>query len=304
MRKCQLFSTDIHKTWYIYLKEFHMLPIVGSLFPTGCQRIHPDTKHDWPLYQLDVKNVFLYGGLNDEVYINKVIYGLKQNPRAWFDKFNQVVFAVGFKRKAFAATIVTKDLGQLRYFLGIEVTCGKECVVLSQRKYAINLLQETCLLGAKPLNTPIKPNLDLWKEDDDFIDHGQYRKFVGKLIYLTITRPDIMHVVDLISQFMDKLKKGHWEAACNILRYIKKSSRKMIMSKKQTVVSRSSAKAEYCAVAYMTCELISLKVLLKDFSIIYSDPIPMHCDNHVAIHIASNPIFINGQSTSKSIVIW
>ena len=53
----------------------------------------------------------------------------------------------------------------------------------------------------------MEPNLDLWKEDEDFEDSAWYRRLVGKLIYLTVTRPNIVHVVGLISQFMEKPKK-------------------------------------------------------------------------------------------------
>ena len=104
--------------------------------------------------------------------------------------------------------------------------------MLSQRKYAIDLLRETGLLGAKPADVPMEPNLDMWKEDDDFEDSAQYRRLVGKLIYLTVTRPDIAHVMGLISQFMEKPKKCHQEADCNILRYIKKSPGKGLWFKK------------------------------------------------------------------------
>ena len=62
-------------------------------------------------------------------------------------------------------------------------------------------------------------------------------------------------------------------------------------SKKQTVVSRFSVEAEYCAMTHTTCELIWLKTLLKGFGITCTNPIPMHCDNQVTIHIASNPVF-------------
>ena len=62
-------------------------------------------------------------------------------------------------------------------------------------------------------------------------------------------------------------------------------------SKKQTVVSKSSAEAEYRAMAHTTCELIWLKALLEHFSITYTDLIPMHCDNQAAIHIVSNFVF-------------
>ena len=111
----------------------------------------------------------------------------------------------------------------MRFFLGIEVAHGKQGLVLSQRKYATDLLQETSLLGAKLANVPMEPILDLWKENEDFEDNAQYGRLVGKLIYLIVTRPDIVHVVGLISQFMEKPKKCHWEATYNILRYIKKN---------------------------------------------------------------------------------
>ncbi|RVX11970.1 Retrovirus-related Pol polyprotein from transposon RE1 [Vitis vinifera] len=145
---------------------------------------------DWLMYQLDIKNAFLYGDLTEEVCmeqplgfvaktethlvckLKKAIYGLKQSPRAWFDKFSQVVFAAGFcdatvieeTKKYLQQQFVTKDLGNLRYVLGIEVAHGKQDVLM-------------------------EPNLDLWKEDEDFEDSAQYRRLVGKLIYLTVTRP-------------------------------------------------------------------------------------------------------------------
>ena len=60
-------------------------------------------------------------------------------------------------------------------------------MILSQRKYAMDLLQETGLLGAKPTNVPIDPSVNMWKEDEVFDDVTQYRCLVGKLIYLTVT---------------------------------------------------------------------------------------------------------------------
>ncbi|RVW20849.1 Retrovirus-related Pol polyprotein from transposon RE1 [Vitis vinifera] len=263
------------------------------------------------MYQLDIKNAFLYGDLIEEVYMEQLpgfvaqgephlvcklkqaIYGLKQSPRAWFDKFNHVVFATGFRRSQADHSVFVRHSSS-----------GIVGLVLSQRKYVTDLLQETGLLGAKPADVPMEPNLDMWKEDDDFEDSAQYRRLVGKLIYLTVTRPDIVHVMRLISQFMEKPKKCHQEADCNILRYIKKSPGKGLCyctfvggnlvtwkSKMQTVVSRFSAEDKYRAMAHTTCELIWLKALLEDFSITYTDPFPMHCDNQATIHIASNPVF-------------
>ncbi|KAK2974028.1 hypothetical protein RJ640_011393, partial [Escallonia rubra] len=90
----------------------------------------------------------------------------------------------------------TKDLGQLKYFLGIEVTRSKKGIFLSQRKYVLDLLVETGKAGAKPCNTPMNPSVHLTKDDDDRLDDPEkYRRLVGKLNYLIVTRPDIAYAV-------------------------------------------------------------------------------------------------------------
>ena len=94
----------------------------------------------------------------------------------------------------------TKDLGMLKYFLGVEVTRSKKGIFLSQRKYVLNLLSETGKLGTKLLSTPIVPNLQLTKDGELFEDLERYRRLVGKLNYLTMTRPDIAYSVSVVSQ--------------------------------------------------------------------------------------------------------
>ncbi|XP_022883675.1 uncharacterized protein LOC111400496 [Olea europaea var. sylvestris] len=91
----------------------------------------------------------------------------------------------------------TKDLGVLKYFLGIEVTRNKKGIFLSQRKYVFDLLIETRKLGAKPSSAPILPNLQLTKDGDLFEDLEKYRRLVGKLNYLTVTRPDIAYSMQI-----------------------------------------------------------------------------------------------------------
>lgn len=90
-------------------------------------------------------------------------------------------------------------MGPLRYLLGVEVARSKQGVVLTQRKYATDLLDEVGLLGSKPTKVHKEANVDQWKEDEEFHDTLQYKCVVGKLIYLTVTRPDILVVVGQIS---------------------------------------------------------------------------------------------------------
>src|SRR5262249_33271042 len=115
----------------------------------------------------------------------------------------------------------TKDLGVLKYFLGIEVTRSKKGIFISQRKYVLDLLIETGKLGAKPCSTPMLPNLQLSKDGDLFEDPEKYRRLVGKLNYLTVTRPDIAYSVSIVSQFMSSPTVDHWTALEQILCYLK-----------------------------------------------------------------------------------
>ncbi|KAM2312222.1 hypothetical protein ACFXTH_022651 [Malus domestica] len=235
----------------------------------------------WHLHQLDVNNAFLYGDLDEEVYmslppgfgrkgetrvckLHKSIYGLKQASRQWFIKLSSALKTAGFHQSwsdyslfvrncqgSFMALLVyvddvilagnnlreieetklflsqhfkLKDLGKLKYFLGIEVARSKQGIALCQRKYALEILEDAGFLGAKPSRLPMEPNLSLTQTDGTLLhDPSSYRRLVGRLIYLTITRPDLTYVVNMLSQFMDKPRQPHLEAVHKVLRYIKQS---------------------------------------------------------------------------------
>ena len=104
----------------------------------------------------------------------------------------------------------TKDLGKLRYFLGIKVARSKEDISLSQRKYVLDILEETGLLGSKPVKTPMDPNVKLYEDQRKLLSNPErYRRLVGKLNYLTIIRPDISFAVSVLSQFMKDPRLPH-----------------------------------------------------------------------------------------------
>ena len=95
-------------------------------------------------------------------------------------------------KELLATEFEIKDLGPLKYFLGMEVAQSNKGIVISQRKYILDLLNETGMFGCKPVDTPMDPNKKAKKgEDSSPVDKGRYQRLVGKLIYLSHTKPDI-----------------------------------------------------------------------------------------------------------------
>ncbi|XP_070004338.1 uncharacterized mitochondrial protein AtMg00810-like [Nicotiana sylvestris] len=115
--------------------------------------------------------------------------------------------------------------------MGIEVLRSKSGVILNQRKYVLELVSDLGLSGARVANTPLECNLKLTtmeydkaigvKGDEMLEDINKYQKLIWRLMYITITRPDINFAVQTLSQFMQASKKSHWEAATRLVRYLR-----------------------------------------------------------------------------------
>ena len=116
----------------------------------------------------------------------------------------------------------TKDLGKLKYFLDIEVAQSNFGVVISQRKYTLDLLTDTDMLDCKLIDSSMDSNVKLIPGQGERLrDPSRYRRLVGKLNYLDINRPDISFPMSIVSQFLQSPCDSHWDVAVRILRYVK-----------------------------------------------------------------------------------
>ena len=131
-----------------------------------------------------------------------------------------------------------KDLGALKYFLGLEINHSADGIYVSQCKYCLELLADSGMMGCKPCSTPMDSSLRLHQDDSsDLLDDPlSYRHLVGHLIYLTTTRPDIVFATQQLSQFMAHPTKSHLGAARRVLRYLKGSPSKGLQFKRDTPI--------------------------------------------------------------------
>lgn len=116
-----------------------------------------------------------------------------------------------------------KDLGELHYFLGIEVKRSSDGLILSQEKYAEDVIKRSGMAHSKPVKTPLSTVDKLGAIQGEKLgpdDSTKYRSIVGALQYLTLTRPDVSFAVNKVCQFLHAPTTQHWSAVKRILQYI------------------------------------------------------------------------------------
>ncbi|GJS90539.1 putative ribonuclease H-like domain-containing protein [Tanacetum coccineum] len=232
------------------------------------------------VYQMDVKSAFLYGTIEEEVYVTqppgfkdpdhpdkvykvvKALYGLHQAPRAWYETLANYLLGNGFKRGKIDQTLFIKkqkgdillvqvyvddiifgstnkelctafeklmkdkfqmsSMGELTFFLGLQVTQKEDGIFISQDKYVAEILKKFNYTDVKSASTPVDLEKPLVKDGDaDDVDVHLYRSMIGSLMYLAASRPDIMFTVCACARFQVTPKTSHLLAIKRIFRYLK-----------------------------------------------------------------------------------
>lgn len=240
-----------------------------------------------------------------------------------------------------------RNLGHAKYFLGLEIARSSKGISVCQRKYTLELLDDAGFLGCKPSTIPLDPTVKLSKEtiipkDGSKVIHEMgelipepkvYKKLMGRLMYLAITRPDITYTLTKLCQYSSFPREAHLQAAHKLLRYLKGTvgqgifyaadgsfdlrgfadadwgacldSRKSITgymmflgdslvswrSKKQRTVSRSTAEAEFRALADASCEIEWVIRIMADLLLPISMPAHLYGDNTASLYIANNSVY-------------
>ncbi|GJW36238.1 putative ribonuclease H-like domain-containing protein [Tanacetum coccineum] len=191
--------------------------------------------------------------------VEKALYGLHQAPKAWYETLSTYLLENGFRRGTIDKTLFIKkdkgdilfqmsSMGELTFFLGMQLQQRENGIFISQDKYVADILKKFDFFTVKTTSTPIETNKALLKDEEaEDVDVHLYRSMIGSLMYLIASRPDIMFAVcacasDYAGASLDKKSTT---GGCQFL------GKRLIswQCKKQTIVVNSTTKAEYVAAA-------------------------------------------------------
>ncbi|GJY57498.1 retrovirus-related pol polyprotein from transposon TNT 1-94 [Tanacetum coccineum] len=191
---------------------------------------------DWKLSDYSLHG-FIDPHHPDKLYrLKKALYGLKQAPRAWYDELSNFLVSKGFSKGSIDPTMfITKKgfeklmhnkfemsmMGELKFFLGIQIHQSPHGTFINQAKYAQEILNKLGMTSCDSTSTLI----DTKHLDADLrrtpVDQTKYRSMVGALMYLTTSRPDIVHAICYCARYQARPTKKHLTAVKRIFRYLK-----------------------------------------------------------------------------------
>ncbi|GKB05903.1 ribonuclease H-like domain-containing protein [Tanacetum coccineum] len=293
----QLKGVDVDETFSLVVKPVYMHQALGFR-----DSVHPDYVNG-----MDTAYLLLYV---DDIVLTTSSQALLQ----------QIVTSL---HKEFAMT----GLGSLNYFLGIAVTRYSSGIFLSQKKYAVEILERAHMVNCNPSRTPVATESKLGIDGDLTL----YQSLAGSLHYLTFTRPDISYAVQQVCLHMHDPREPHFSALKRILRYVRgtmdyglqlfsSSATDLVAysdadwagcpttqrstsgycvflgnnllswsSKLQSNLSYPSAEAEYRGVANAIAEIYWLRNLLRELHTHLSFATLVYCDNVSVVYLSSNP---------------
>ncbi|GJZ39377.1 retrovirus-related pol polyprotein from transposon TNT 1-94 [Tanacetum coccineum] len=251
-----------------------------------------DAHKSFTVFQMDVKTTFLYGTLKEDVYVcqpegfidadhpiyayklKKEVYGLKQAPRTWYDELSTFLL-------------------QNHFFKVNQSPCG---IFINQSNYVLEILQKYGIESCDPVGTPmeIKDKLEL-EQIGSPVDAMKYRSMIGALMYLTSSRPNIVHATCLCARYQAKPTKKHLKEVKRIFCYLRGTVNMGIWYTKDSgfeLTGFSDADYAGCKDTFKStssgAQFLGEK-LLTDYGF-HFNKIPIYCDSKSAIAISCNPV--------------
>ncbi|GJR49120.1 putative ribonuclease H-like domain-containing protein [Tanacetum coccineum] len=313
---------------------------------------------------MDVKSAFLYGTIEEEVYVfhppsfedpqfpdkvykvKKALYGLHQAPRAWYETLYTYLLGNGFRRGTIDKTLFIKkdkgnillvqvyvddiifgstkkslctefeqmmhkrfqmsSMGELTFFLGLQVQQKEDGIFISQDKYVADILKKFDFVTVKTASTPIETNKALIKDEEaENVDVHLYRSMIRSLMYLTASRPDIMFSVCACARFQVTPKTSHLHVVKRIFRYLKGQPKLGLWYPRDSPfdlesffdsdyarasLDRKSTTGEYVAAANCCEHVLWIQNQMLDYGFNFMNT-KIYIDNESIICIVKNPVF-------------
>ncbi|GJZ18132.1 retrovirus-related pol polyprotein from transposon TNT 1-94 [Tanacetum coccineum] len=268
--------------------------------------------------------------------LKKALYRLIQAPRAWYNKLSRFLMSTGFSKGVVDPTLFTRKIGkhillvqiyvddiifastnptscetfakemsstfkmsmmgQMSFFLGLQVYQNPRGIFINKSKYALEILKKYGLDSSTLVDTPMVEKMKL---DEDrqgkLVDPTRFRRMVGSLMYLSASRPDIVFDVCMCARYQAKPIKKHLHAIKRIFRYLKGTIHMGLWYPKDSgfalraFADADYAEEEYIALSGCCAQILWMRSQLSDYGFTFNK-IPLYCDNQSAIALCCNNV--------------